>query len=156
MPSINRATDILFRVGLVMKGVDSVFEVIGGALFLFPMKLARYLAVLSQHEVYRHHQVLAGRIDRLADTIQLHTHLGEAAYLIVHGLAKVVLIVAIFRGRRWGYVGLIAVLGCYTAIELVRAVTTREIVTGVLGLFDAFVVALIAKEYRAHYGPNAE
>lgn len=155
MSTVNRATDFLFRVGLIVKGVDSLFEVIGGALFLAPMKLARYMAVLSQHEAFHHHEVLAGRIDKLADTITLHTHVGEAIYLLIHGLAKVILIIAIFKGKRWGYVGFVGVLAFFMLIELTRAFTAREIVTGVLGLFDAFVVALIWKEYKARYGAGS-
>ncbi len=148
---LKKSTDVLFRIGIILKGVDAVFEVIGGILLTMPTKIARYLSVLSQHEIYRHHQVLSGRIDHLADALTGRPHLGAALYLIVHGGAKVILIVGIFRARKWGYLGLIGVLGFFTLVELTRFVAAHEWVTGVLGVFDLAVVVLIWKEYRARF-----
>ena len=146
-----KTTDLLFRIGLLVKGVDAVFEVIGGILITTPTKLARYILVLSQHELYRHHQVLSGRLDRLAETVAVHAHLGAAVYLIAHGAAKVILIAAIVRGQRWGYAGLMGVLSIFTLIEVTRAVAAQEVVTGALGLFDALVVVVIYKEYKQRF-----
>ena len=146
----SKATDFLFRVGLIVKGVDSLLEVVGGVLLLMPMRLARYILVLSQHEVYRHHQALAGRLDHLADSVVEHASMGEAAYLVVHGLAKVILIAAVFRDKKWGYTGLMGVLSFFALIEITRAIGAHEIVTGALSIFDIVMVVLIYKEYRAH------
>jgi uncharacterized membrane protein len=149
--SSHKGTDFLFRVGLIVKGVDAVFEMIGGVLLSMPVKLARYLLVLSEHELYKNHKALSGNLGHLAASVQRHPSLPEAAYLLVHGGAKVILIVAIFRGKKWGYTGLIGVLSFFTIIELGRAITAHEIVTGCLGLFDLGVVLLIAKEYLLRF-----
>ncbi len=147
----SKTTDFFFKIGLAIKGIDSCFEVVGGVLLMMPMKLARYFLVLSQHEVYHHHQVLAGRIDHLADGVLEHASTGEALYLMVHGLAKVILIFAIYRHRRWGYLGLIGVLSLFALIEATRAIGAKELVTGILAAFDVLMVVLIAKEYRARF-----
>ena len=152
---MNKTTDFLFRVGLIAKGLDSLFEVIGGILHCVPTKLARYIYVFSEHEAFRHHHALAGKLDNLADSIEVHASIGEAMYLLIHGLAKVILILAIFRNKRWGYSGFVVVLSIFTSIEIVRAITAREIVTGLLGVFDMAVVVLIFKEYRARFGPTS-
>jgi len=151
MPGAGKATDVLFRIGLFFKAVDSLFEVVGGLILTTPTKLSRYILAISKHEAFRHHQVLAGRLDRLAETVTNHPSMPEAIYLMIHGLAKVILIAAIIRGKRWGYVGFVVVLSLFTAIELVRAITAREIVTGVFGIFDMFVVYLIYREYQARF-----
>jgi uncharacterized membrane protein len=148
---MKKTTDLIFRLSLIAKGADSVMEVIGGLLLIRPTRIARYLSVLSQHEVYRGHAALSGRLDHLAQTITVHASLGEAIYLLVHGLAKVILIAAIFQNKRWGYVGLIGVLSIFTLVELTRAITAHEIVTGALGLFDLVIVILIYKEYRVRF-----
>ena len=150
----SKATDLLFDIGMFVKGVDSAFEVIGGIILTMPTKLSRYILVISQHEAFRHHLALAGKLDRLAESVSMHPSLGEAIYLMVHGLAKVILILAIIRQKKWGYTGFIAVLSLFTLIELGRAVSAHEVVTGVLGVFDLFVVALIYKEYRARFGAD--
>ena len=149
---MNKTTDLLFRLGLYTKGIDSLFEVIGGLLLTMPTRLSRYILVLSQHELYRHHQVLSGRLDRLAESVLVHAHLASALYLFVHGLSKVILISAIFKGKRWGYTGLMGVLSLFAVIELTRAVTAHELVTGILGIFDGIVIFLIYKEFRARFG----
>ena len=152
---MNRTAETIFKVGLIIKGVDSLFEVLGGLLLTMPTKLARVRLVLAHHELYRHHDVLAGKLDRLADEVTVQVHLGSALYLLVHGLAKVILIAAVFKGKQWGYLGLIGVLSIFSAIEMVRVVTAQEYVTGVLGLFDIAVVVLMVKEYRQRFGANA-
>ena len=150
MPS--KATDSLFRIGLIVKGVDALFEVVGGALFAMPGRLARWILVLSQLEVYRHHDALAGRLDNLADRIHNHASIGQAVYLIVHGAAKVILVSAIFKEKKWGYQGLIGVLSIFGLIEFGQALVKGEVVVALLGVFDAALVYLIAKEYRAKFG----
>jgi uncharacterized membrane protein len=152
--SVSKTTDLLFHVGMIVKGIDSVFEVIGGILLTMPTNLARYISVISEHEAFRHHAVLAGRLDKIADSVVMHPSMVEAAYLAVHGLAKVILIAAIVAHKRWGYVGLIVVLSLFSVIELVRAGTAREIVTFLFGLLDVFVVVLIYKEYRARFASS--
>jgi uncharacterized membrane protein len=148
-------TEILFRLGLLGKGVDSVFEIIGGIILTMPNKLARWVTLLSQHEVYRHHNALAGRLDNLAATVGEKASMLEAVYLMVHGAAKVALILAIIARKRWGYTGLIGVLSLFTTLELGRAITAREVVTGLLGAIDLAVIVIIYKEYRQRY-PSEE
>ena len=152
--AVNKTPDLFFRIGLITKGVDSLLEVIGGLLLTMPTRLSRAILVLSQHELYRHHEVLSGRLDKLAETVLVHAHLISALYLFVHGLSKVILIGAIFKGKRWGYTGLMGVLSLFTAIEVCRGIAAHEAITGVLGLFDGFVIYLILKEYRAKFGPS--
>jgi len=143
--------NFIFRLGLIVKGVDSLFEVIGGMILTTPTKLARYILIVSQHEAFRHHTALAGRLDRLADATTMHPSMGEAVYLIVHGAAKIVLILAIARGFRWGYLGFMVILSMFALIEIVRACAAREIVTGLLGAFDVGVVFVIYREYLTHF-----
>lgn len=149
MPS--KATDNLFHIGLIVKAVDAVFEVVGGVLFTMPTKLSRWLLVLSQHELYHHHQVLSGRLDRLADRVETHASIGEAVYLIVHGAAKVILVSAIFKEKKWGYLGMIWVLSIFGMIEFGQAIFKGEVLVAVLGIFDAALVYLIAKEYKSRF-----
>jgi len=148
---LSKTTDLLFRIGMIVKGVDSIFEVVGGILLMMPTKLARYLLVISQHEAFRHHLALSGKLDKLADSVTMHPSMGEGIYLAVHGAAKVILIAAIVAHKRWGYLGFIAVLSLFSTIELVRSVTAQEVVTGIFGLFDVCVVVLIYKEYRTKF-----
>jgi uncharacterized membrane protein len=148
---LSRATDIVFRVGLVLKAVDSAFEVLGGVLLAVPARLVRILLVISQHEAFRHHQALAGRLDNLAQVIGTHTSIVQAIYLMLHGAVKLVCILAIFRGKRWGYTWLVFFITIFAGIELFQAIRAGEVLTGVFGAFDLVLAVLIYKEFRAHF-----
>jgi len=148
---MGKTTDFLFRAGLVIKGVDAVFEVVGGVLLMMPTRLARWITVVAEHEVYRHHEALAGKLDNLASSVAMHPSVGEAAYLMVHGLAKIILITAIFKDKRWGYLGLIFVLSFFAVVELGRGITAHEVFSALFGVFDILVVILIYKEYRERF-----
>jgi len=150
-----KLTELLFDVGMIVKGIDSAFEVVGGILLAQPTKLARYIVAFSQHEAFRHHDFLAGKLDNLADKVTMHPNHTQAIYLMVHGLAKMILIGAIVAGKRWGYIGLMVVLSIFTTIEVVQAVIAREVLTGIFGLFDLMVVVLIYREFKARF-PKTE
>ena len=126
-----------------------------------PLKLYAWLMLAADHEIYRHHEVLAGRLDHMADVVISKPHLGSAIYLALHGLCKVILIYGIFKEKKWGYVGLIGVLSFFAIVELGRAVLHHEILVGVLAVFDLVLVGLIAWEYKkklqggARPGPEA-
>ena len=153
---MNKTTDTLFRVGLVIKLVDSVFEMIGGAILTVPTKLAGWLLLLSQHELDKHHNAMVGRLDHITDLVLTKAFMGEAIYLLIHGLAKLILISAIFVGKDWGYRGLIVVLSLFSLLEVAQGIRAHEYVPIILALFDGFLVWLIWKELRAKdAGPAA-
>jgi uncharacterized membrane protein len=151
---MRKSTDVIFRIGLAFKGIDSMLEVVGGVLLTMPTKLARYITLIAEHEVYRHHEALAGRLDHVADSVAMKASMVEAVYLIIHGLAKVILIYAVFRNRKWGYEGLVVVLTLFTLVELGRAITAREIFTGLFGLLDFVLAFLLYKELKFRFGPG--
>ncbi len=148
---MRKSTDVIFHVGLTLKGIDAVFEVVGGMLLTMPTKLARYITLLAEHEAFRHHHALAGKLDNAAGAVLMHPSIFAAAYLFVHGLAKVILISAIFANKRWGYQGLFVILSLFATVELLRAIWMREVLTAGFAAFDYVLVLLIFKEYRQRF-----
>ena len=152
----DKLTELFFRISMAVKGFDSLLEVLGGIALTMPLKVQRLLLILSQHEAFRHHAAMSGRLDRLAETVTTHPSMGTAAYLMVHGGTKVFLIGAILKGKRWAYVGLISVLTLFTFVEIARAAMESEIVTAAFGALDLVVVVLIYREYRMRFKLPAE
>ncbi len=144
--------DILFRASLILKGLDALLEALGGILLLMPFELDRTISFLLQHELYAEvrHPTTAHIEHAAAVALQNATLVG-AIYLIIHGLAKVILIAAVFKEKKWGFVGLVGVLSVFALVELFRFATTHSVLVLALALFDAFIVYLIAKEYRIRY-----
>jgi len=149
-------TTTLFKISLIVKGVDALLEVFGGTLLLLPVTVDKTIAYLSQHELYAepHHHLTAHLEHAAMLALQRATLLG-AIYLIVHGLAKIVLIVAVFQGKKWGYRGLAAVLSIFAILELGRGITAHSGMALFLALFDGLVVYLIHRDYKQHF-PHPE
>lgn len=148
---VKTTTDRLFELGLVIKGIDAVFEVVGGILLFTPMRVGgwlEFLALRSKHDFTAH------LWQHAAAKIELAT-IASALYLLVHGGAKVILIAAVFKEKVWGYLGLMGVLSFFASFELYKAISKHELAVFVFCLFDALVVYLIAKEYRVRFGRKA-
>ena len=140
-------TTVLFDIGLIVKGIDSLLEVTGGILLLSPIKVSGYIEVLSEHSK---HDFVSRTLEKLATGVHAAT-IATAVYLMVHGLAKAILIVAALKRKTWGYLGLMAVLTIFSIAELARYFETQRIVLLVFSLFDAALVVLIAHEYQSRY-----
>jgi uncharacterized membrane protein len=76
-----------------------------------------------------------------------------AIYLLSHGVAKVVLVVAVLRDQTWAYPGMIGLLLAFIVYQVYRLALDPTVGLALLTLFDAFVVVLTWKEYKAKHPP---
>ena len=152
-PGISRGLDQTFKIGLILKAADGVLEILSGLFLLLvsPSTIDRLAHNLTAHELGQDPH------DRIANYI-LHTtgHLSSGAtlfgavYLLSHGVAKVVLVFFVFRGRLWAYPWLIGLLGVFIVYQLYVIVLVK-FSWGLLALtvFDVFLVWLTWREYQA-------
>ena len=141
----------VFAVGIWVKGVDGVLEIIGGGILLLTSNavLNHLIIVLTQHELIEDpHDWLATAARQAAAQLSTNTRLFGSVYLIAHGLAKVVLVVGILLGQRWAYPSAIAFLSLFIAYQLYRLGYQFSPGLLLLMLFDMVMVALIWREYR--------
>ncbi len=79
------------------------------------------------------------------------THGGNtlaSLYLLSHGLAKVVLVVALLFNKLWAYPSMIALLILFIAYQLYRISYSYSLGLILLTVFDVFVIWLTWKEYK--------
>jgi uncharacterized membrane protein len=144
-----------FRVSLLLKGADAVLEIVGGALLLVvsPASVNRFVAWLTLHELSRDpNDFLAGHLREAAAHFAVSRWFG-AAYLLSHGLAKIVLVFEIFRGRLWAYPGMLVLLALFVVYQTYRLMLGFTIGMFALTVFDIVVIVLTWREYkqqRAH------
>jgi uncharacterized membrane protein len=144
---------LLLRLGLAIKGIDALFEVIVGALLFTPMKLGDMVDRFCNAEMFDHFNAS----QRAADALQLHaanaihhSTTGMALYLVVHGTVKLIFILGAFWQKTWGYVGLITILSIFVAFELYHAAVRNSQFMLFLAFFDAILAYLAWREYRKH------
>lgn len=149
---VRTRTELLFRIAMVVKGLDGLIELIGGITLL----------LVSQAEVQK---VVAAVVTRDLlgppdGSLTRHFVAGTAefasgnrtfavVYLLLHGMLKVALVVALLRHWLPAYPVAIVVLGLFVVYELYRATQTGSLLLPVLAIVDVVVIALVVREYRA-------
>ncbi|WP_425956127.1 DUF2127 domain-containing protein [Xylanimonas sp. McL0601] len=146
-----RLLDLFFLIGIVVKGIDGLVELLGGLVLLFvsPAQLQHATNTLTAGELRDDpHDVLANLLVHGA------AHLGTtdlrfyAAYLLLHGVVKVAIVVALFRGSRKVYPWAIGALMIFLVVQVYELVTAPTAGVLVLTVLDAFIIALTWREWR--------
>jgi uncharacterized membrane protein len=145
------ALDRTFKISVALKGLDGVLEIVGGVALLFvaPATLQAWAQSLTAHELAQDpHDFIARHLLHSASQLSRGTTLFAAFYLLSHGIVKVVLVVAVLRGRLWAYPWIIALLAVFIVYQLYRLTYRLTLGLTLLTLFDAFVMVLTILEYR--------
>lgn len=145
--------DRTFVVTLVLKGLDGVIELVAGVALLLvsPAQLEAAARALTRHELREDpHDPVAHWLLGYTGNLSVSATLFGAVYLLVHGVVKVFLVVAVLRDKLWAYPWLIGFLVAFIgwqAFELVRHFTWG---LAALTAFDILIVVLTVREYRVH------
>lgn len=142
--------DRTFAVGILLKGLDGVLEVVGGVLLLAvnPATITGLVTWLTQHELSEDpHDYLATHLLHYAGTLTSSSVRFGAAYLLLHGVVKIFLVTVLLMNKIWAYPWAIAFLLAFIAYQVYRMTFAFSI--GLLGLtiFDIFVTWLTFREY---------
>lgn len=151
--SHRRLLDRTFYVGLILKGLNGVLELVGGALLLFtePSKITAFVSALTQHELSEDPQdFIARSLVKLSQQLDVSATLFAAIYLLIHGLVKVVLVWAVLRNRLWAYPWLIGFLIAFILYQVYELIIGFSWGLLALSVFDVFIVLLTWREYQLH------
>ncbi len=147
-----RLRELLFRTSVFLKGLDALFEIVGGiALWLIsPSQIMRLVALLTQDEIIEDpRDFVANSLRHAAARISVGGEHFMAIYLLSHGVVKMFVVVALLKNKLWGYPLSILVFGGFIIYQVYRYTITGGIGLIALTVFDLIVVALIWLEYRA-------
>jgi uncharacterized membrane protein len=153
-----RERDILwvFDLGLILKAINGGFEILVALLVLvvppsFVLTLVGFITggELSQDPDDPVMSALLGA----AQSFAVHTHYLLAAYLVLHGAVKIILVVGIFMGKKLAYELLMIALVIFGAYEAYRGFARNELLLQILAVFDFTLLILTAYEYRRRYPP---
>ena len=143
--------DRVFWVSLILKALDGLLESIGGILLLFisPQQIGSIAHFLTQHELAQDHKdFVATHLVHYANAFTSAATLFAAIYLLAHGVVKVVLVVAVLKGKTAAYPWMIAFLVAFIIFQLYQIAQHFSLGLVFLTLFDAFIVWLTLREYK--------
>ena len=153
MTAVSRSFDRVFRISVILKAADGALEVIGGLILVVvsPQTVNAFARSLTQHELSQdHHDFIASHVLNATSGLTRSTATFAAIYLLSHGAAKIVVIVAVLREHLWAYPAMIVLLGAFIAYQGYRIAIDPTIGLSLLTAFDMFVVWLTWREWRAH------
>ena len=152
--STKTALDKAFAIGIGLKTLDAIVELVGGLFVLFagPGELQDLVHRMLGSEVGEGaNDFVVTHLLHWSAHLQHGTVLFAAIYLLVHGVAKLVVVAELLRGKLWAYPGLIILITLFVLYQILHMVTTGLTVGYlVLTVFDLVIIALTAAEYTRH------
>jgi len=96
----------LFEIGIVLKGINGIWETLSGILILFLNKatLSNWFSYISYHELLedpgdKFINFFAGLLQNLSSSTQTFV----AIYILFHGCLNIFLSIQLYRKKHWAY-----------------------------------------------------
>jgi uncharacterized membrane protein len=140
-----------FRIGITLKGVDGILEVVAGVAlwFVSPAQMSAFVKSLTEHMLARiPHGYLSAHLIAASERLTDQSREFAAYYLLSHGLVKVVLVVCLWMNKLWAYPLTIAVFGLFMLYQVHRFTQTHSIAMILLTIFDLVVIYLTWVEFK--------
>lgn len=143
--------DRAFEIGIILKGLDGLFETIGGLLLLAvsASQINHLVHDITQHELSQDpHDFVATHLLHYSQGLTDRTVTFAAIYLLAHGVVKVVLVAALLRNKLWAYPWMLAVLILFIVYQCYQVALKQSLGLILLTLFDIAIVLLTWREWR--------
>jgi uncharacterized membrane protein len=146
--------DKIFETGIILKGIDGLIETIGGLFLILvdPKNISGLISWLTRSELtHDHHDFIANHLSAWGRNLTRGTLLFFGIYLLVHGVAKLILVIEILRQHLWAYIGLIVLTVIFIIYQTYEIIFTHSLSMTLLTLFDIVVVYLTTIEYKKQH-----
>ncbi len=147
--------DLFFLLGVALKAVDGLAELVGGAVLLFvgPAGLSALVGRLTAHALTRDpHDFVANLLVNGTSHLPTSTVQITAVFLIVHGIVKVGIVVAMLFGAVRAYPWAIAALAALTVLQVVQLAMHPSVGLVLFAVLDVAVILLTWREWRQQHG----
>jgi uncharacterized membrane protein len=157
-PTKPTLVDRFFVLALIVKGFDGVLEIIGGTLLIVvPLDSLHGLATSVIYELQdSNHTFIADSIIKLNHDLTPGLALFGALYLLIHGIVKVGLVIALLSRRYVLYPYAIGVLILFTLYQAYEFIYNPSLGLATLTIFDIVIVVLTYVEWRRHTRPASQ
>lgn len=142
---------LLFKVGVVIKGIDGALEILAGIAFCFTSTAAlRHLVdALTQGELQEDpNDFIANHLVNFFHQLSVGTEHFAAAYLIIYGVTKVGLAVGLLRGKLWAYPAALVILGALLCYQIYRFSHNHSLGLASVSLVDFAILIVIWRDYQ--------
>lgn len=144
-----------FKIGILIKGIDGFFEVIGGILLVLinPIRLQKIVFLLTQHELSEDpNDVVANFMLGISRSFSVSSQHFGIVYLLSHGAVKLFLVSMLWRKKLWAYPYAIIFLSLFVNYQIYRYTVNHSIWLLGLVLLDIATIILIWAIYQRDQG----
>jgi uncharacterized membrane protein len=143
-----------FRLGILLKGLDGVVEIIGGSLFLCFSRgqLADFIGRVTRGELLEDpDDLIANSLRHAFDHLSTSSKVFVAVYLLGHGVVKLLLVVGLWRRKQWVYPFACVMLIGFIGYQTWRMFRHFSAGLCIFTFLDGIILALIWNEYRINF-----
>jgi len=143
--------DKTYEIGIIIKGIDGVLELVGGLLILLlsPATINSLTRFLTENELAKDpHDFVSTHILHYGNELATG-HTGFAAlFLLTHGIVKVALVTALLLQRFWAYPWALVALTLFLVYQLYLMVVQPTYAMAFLTVLDAAIIWLVWREWQ--------
>jgi uncharacterized membrane protein len=143
--------DKAYEIGIIVKGIDGILELIGGLLVLTisPHTVTGITNFLTQDALQENpHNFIAVEIAKAGHHLASGHNVFAAAFLLTHGLVKVVLVTCLLLNKLWAYPWALVVLGLFLIYQIYLLITQPSFSMAFLSVLDVIIIWLIYREWH--------
>lgn len=142
---------LFFDVSLIIKGVLSLFEIIGGVALYFVTKnlILRIADFVTRQELSTDPKdLIANYLLHSAQHLSISVQHYASFYLLSHGAIKIFLISGLLRKRLWYYPLALAIFGLFIIYQIYKFSFNHSWWLIFLTVLDVIVIILTWHEYK--------
>ncbi|MGE5455953.1 MAG: DUF2127 domain-containing protein [Ignavibacteriales bacterium] len=147
----NKFTHMSFSIVLLMKAINSIFEIIGGFLLIFitPDRLGKLIYLLTAKEIVEDPKdFIASALLKINSYFSFSLQHFFIFYFLSHGIIKIVMVFLLYKKKLWAYPLSITVLIAFIGYQVYKMSISFSIVLLLLTLLDIILVGLTIMEYK--------
>lgn len=148
---LKKSIHVSFEISIALKGVNGLFEIIGGSLLLFipPEKISNFLQLITYRELLQDpNDRIANYLLNIAHTLSVGSKLFAALFLLSHGVIKLFLILALLKKKHWAYPTAIIVFILFSVYQLYRYILFGNSNMLIILILDVIMIILTWLEYE--------
>lgn len=141
----------IFFVGLIIKGINGVLEIIGGVLlWVITLEQVNKIVNFLTWGEFREdvNDWIANVIQKSAMEMALNARTVASIFLLSTGMIKMALIIALLKKKLWVYPLALSVFSLFALFFIYRFLWSGAFFMLILCIFDIFVVLFTYLEYK--------
>ena len=149
--SFKKLIDKAFEIGILIKSLFGIFEILAGAVFAISGKLIInniIIAFTEQEIINDPGDVISNYLVSALHSFSAGSYLFTVIYLIFHGIINLFLGISLLKNKIWAYPWAVAGFGAFIIYQTYRYFHTYSPMLLILTIFDIFVVLIILLEYK--------